>query len=69
MTEDGRDDDLESRIDRWEELRDSLGRDAPHSMVGFLNSEMDRMRLNKLGADRDRAADDQAAPKSPKIHD
>ncbi|MFC3712193.1 hypothetical protein ACFOMD_06410 [Sphingoaurantiacus capsulatus] len=68
MNDDERGGDVDRRIDRWEELRDSLGRDAPHSMVGFLNAEMDRMRLNKLGADRERAADE-AEAKSPKNHD
>lgn len=41
-------DDVQRKIDEWERLRDDLGSDATHAVVGYINAEVDRLRLEKL---------------------
>ena len=41
-------DDIQHKIDQWERLRDELGVDATHAVIGYISSELDRLRLEKL---------------------
>lgn len=58
-------DDLQRKIDEWERLRDDLGSDATHAVIGYISAELDRLRLEKLICSRPlaggrRAGDPQA---------
>ena len=41
-------DDVQRKIDEWEQLRNELGGDATHAVIGYISSELDRLRLEKL---------------------
>ena len=41
-------DDVQRKIDQWERLRDELGSDATHAVIGYISAELDRLRLEKL---------------------
>jgi hypothetical protein len=41
-------DSIQQKIDHWERLREDLGADATHSVVGYISAELDRLRLEKL---------------------
>lgn len=41
-------DDVQRKIDEWERLRAELGDDATHAVIGYISSELDRLRLEKL---------------------
>ena len=41
-------DDVQQKIDQWERLRDELGSDATHAVIGYISAELDRLRLEKL---------------------
>jgi hypothetical protein len=64
-------DDVQLKIDEWERLRDELGADATHAVIGYISSELDRLRLEKLMRSRPvaggRRADDPRPRKSPDI--
>ena len=45
-------DDVQRKIDEWERLRDDLGSDATHAVVGYISAELDRLRLEKLDRSR-----------------
>ena len=41
-------DEVQRKIHEWEQLREDLGGDATHAVIGYINSELDRLRLEKL---------------------
>lgn len=41
-------DDVQRKIDEWERLRDELGADATHAVIGYISSEVARLRLEKM---------------------
>ena len=45
-------DEIEQRIREWERTRDSLGPDAGHGVVRYINDELDKLRYEKLMRDR-----------------
>lgn len=60
-------DDVQRKIDEWERLRDDLGSDATHAVIGYISAELDRLRLEKLIRSRPlpggrRAGDPQPRP-------
>ena len=59
-------DDVQRKIDQWERLREDLGDDTTHAVIGYINAEVDRLRLEKLMRSRPlaggRRADDPRPP-------
>ena len=45
-------DDVQRKIDEWERLRDDLGTEATHAVIGYISAELDRLRLEKLMRNR-----------------
>jgi hypothetical protein len=55
-------DQLQRKIEQWERLRDDLGDESTHAVIGYISAELDRLRLEKLifsrGVAGGRRADD-----------
>lgn len=41
-------DGVQAKIEQWERLREDLGSDATHAVIGYISAELDRLRLEKL---------------------
>lgn len=62
-------DDVQRKIDEWERLRDDLGSDATHAVVGYISAELDRLRLEKLVRSRPLAGGRRAGDPQPRTMD
>ena len=45
-------DEVQRKIEQWERLRDDLGGDTTHAVIGYISAELDRLRLEKLTSSR-----------------
>ena len=41
-------DEVQRKIEQWEQLRDDLGGDTTHAVIGYISAELVRLRLEKL---------------------
>ena len=59
-------DQVQRKIEQWERLRDDLGSETAHAVIGYINGELDRLRLEKLIFSRARAGGRRAGDPRPR---